>query len=148
MFTKWSSDRRKPMGGFQWVDRNASVGQPVVTLRDREGILIFSSGPYNRKNTNTRDCLEKHGKRILVIYHVMNDSMVKSGGEEMRLGSGHSKAHFRLFLMEPACTHHRHAWVLALCTFPVSAEAELPNSICASWTPLQVCCYHLYYPSR
>lgn len=126
------------------MGRNASVGQPVVTLRDREGILIFSSGPYNRKNTNTRDGLEKHGKRILIIYRVMNDSVVRSGG--VRLGSGHSKAHFRLFLMEPACTLHRHAWVLTLCTFPESAE--VPKSICASWAPLQACCYHLYYPSR
>lgn len=50
----------------------------MATVRDLKGILIFSSGLYDRKNNKTGDFPEKHGERLLVIYGVVNDSVVRT----------------------------------------------------------------------
>lgn len=63
----------------------------MATVRDLKGILIFSSGLYDRKNNKTGDFPGKHGERVLVIYGVVNDSVVRT---EAKSEGAHGKVHF------------------------------------------------------
>lgn len=71
----------------------------MATIRDLKGILIFSSGLYDRKNNKTGDFPEKHGETSLVIYGVVNDSVVRTE-RRREWGSSRHSAFPNLLLTE------------------------------------------------